>query len=74
MTSVASLTKKNYQLTIACPLYDKQAGNCRLPATAQSMRWPLCQTDEHDSCPVYLGYLLRRTRMMRRDNDWLDAC
>lgn len=73
MPSTVNLTEKNYQMNIACPLYDKQVGSCQQPSTAQSLRRPLCQSDEHDACPVYLGYLLRRTRMMRCDNDWLDA-
>lgn len=74
MLPVADLTEKKYQMSIACPLYDKRSGNCQLSTTVQPFRRPLCQTDEHDACPVYLGYLLRRTRMTRCDNDWLDAC
>lgn len=73
MTIAAHLNEQHYQLNIACPLYDKQSQNCQLSSTYESWQRPLCQTDEHDACPLYLGYLLRRTRMLRRDNDWLDA-
>ncbi len=74
MPATSSLTEKPHQLNIPCPLYDKQANRCQQPTTLTSSQRPLCQTDEHDACPLYLGYLLRRTRMMRCDNDWLDAC
>ncbi len=74
MSVTAKLTEKTHQLTIPCPLYDKHNSSCKQPAAPPSLQRLLCQTDEHDACPLYLSYLLRRTRMMRCDNDWLDAC
>jgi hypothetical protein len=74
MPVAASLTETSHQLNIACPLYDKHSRNCQQSSTPAPLQRSLCQTDEHDACPIYLSYLLRRTRMMRCDNDWLDAC
>lgn len=58
----------------ACPLF--QAGSCSMLAallTVAAKRQKLCCSDDYDSCPAYLGYVLRRTRPLRVDNDWLDA-
>ncbi len=73
MPVAASLTETSCQLNIACPLYDKHNRSCQQSSAPASLKRSLCQTDEHDSCPIYLGYLLRHTRMIRCDNDWLDA-
>lgn len=57
-----------------CPLYEGQIGRCQQSPVNMSARRHLCTSDDHDRCPAYLGYLLRRTRTLRRDNDWLDVC
>ena len=73
MTVAAHLTETSQQLNIACPLYDKQTRGCQQSSTPAPLQRSVCHSDEHDACPIYLGYLLRRTRMIRCDNDWLDA-
>jgi len=74
MPATVSLMEKPHQLNIPCPLYDKQSSRCQRSTAESPLRRPLCLTDEHDACPIYLAYLLRHSRTMRRDNDWLDAC
>lgn len=64
MPVAASLTETSHQLNIACPLYDKHSRSCQQPSNSAPLPRLLCQTDEHDACPLYLGYLLRRTRMI----------
>lgn len=61
-----------HQLNIACPLYNKQNRSCQQSSVPASRQRLLCQTDDHDACPLYLTYLLRHSRMKRCDNDWLD--
>ena len=60
----------------ACPFYTVAGGTCLagIPALpVSSRRKALCTSEDHDLCPTYLGYLLRRSRPMRVDCDWLDA-
>ncbi|MBD1400182.1 hypothetical protein [Pelovirga terrestris] len=73
MPITESSTETFHQLTIPCPLYDRRASRCQRSSAEMPIRRPLCLTDEHDACPLYLAYLLRHSRMMRCDNDWLDA-
>lgn len=74
MPITESFTETSHQLNIPCPLYDHQACRCQRSSGEIAIRRTLCLTDEHDACPLYLVYLLRHSRMMRRDNDWLDTC
>ena len=58
-----------------CPFFSLTAGRCSLsarrPLDVQRRRH--CASEDHDSCPSYLAYLLRRSRPLRSDNDWHDA-
>jgi len=61
---------------LPCPFFNSVKLSCRaarneLPVA--ETRRHLCNSDEHDSCPTYLAYLLRRTRPLRSDCDWLDV-
>jgi hypothetical protein len=57
-----------------CPFFKLDQWHCRInqhPIPAH--RLSFCQSDNYDGCPTYLGYLLRRSRPLRVDNDWFDA-
>lgn len=57
-----------------CPLF--QSGYCSIivPSCRVAVnRQKLCCSDDYDNCTRYLGFLLRRTRPLRGDNDWLDV-
>lgn len=57
-----------------CPFRKEDSGRCKISQTSISAeRRKFCRSDEYDSCPTYLGYLLRRTDALRSDHDWLDA-
>lgn len=73
MAVAVSPNERSHQSGVVCPLYCERSNCCQCPATVTFMWQLLCQTNEHDACPLYLSYLLRRTRMLRCDNDWLDA-
>ncbi len=67
---------KLQRIEIICPFYEMGTGSCLLVDSVLSdlgERKSLCQSDDYDRCPTYLGYLLRRTRPLRADSDWLDA-
>ena len=59
-----------------CPFFDPAVKSCHIAAAAtaaRKLRESLCCSEDYDDCPRYLGYLLRRTRPLRTDSDWLDA-
>lgn len=57
-----------------CPFYRSAAQTCDVNGRTPTLqRRRLCRCDEHDSCPVYLGFLLRHSRPQRVDCDWLDT-
>lgn len=59
-----------------CPFFDLATENCQIRDTGAPLngaRQKFCRSDDYDGCPTYLGYLLRRTRPLRADSDWLDA-
>jgi hypothetical protein len=59
-----------------CPFFNQQQQRCCAAVGTQALspqRKILCCSDEYDDCPSYLAYLLRRSRALRSDCDWLDA-
>lgn len=59
-----------------CPFYVEKNMTCKL-ATSRGVvcekRQQRCCSDDYDDCSTYLAFLLRRSRPLRRDSDWLDA-
>jgi|GEM_PF-1853936 len=61
---------------LPCPFYNREKQSCRAEkneSPVAAARLQLCNSDEHDRCPTYLAYLLRRSRPLRSDCDWLDV-
>lgn len=61
---------------IYCPFFDAATAGCQISDASASLshvRQKFCRSDDYDGCPTYLGFLLRRTRPLRADSDWLDA-
>jgi len=61
---------------LPCPFFNFSKQSCRATKNVLPIaegRRQLCNSDDHDSCPTYLAYLLRRSRPMRSDCDWLDV-
>lgn len=59
-----------------CPFYVGKTRDCRLAAgrgIVDEKKLQRCCSDDYDDCPTYLAFLLRRSRPLRRDSDWLDA-
>lgn len=62
-----------FPMNVACPLEKNRLKPCRRRSASLPLHLQPCRTDDHDGCPIYLGYLLRHTKSFRSDNDWLDA-
>lgn len=61
-------------LATTCPFFITATGQCKINRTLTTPdRQKFCRSDEHDGCPTYLGYLLRRSSPLRNDHDWLDS-
>ncbi|SHJ76376.1 hypothetical protein SAMN02745165_03110 [Malonomonas rubra DSM 5091] len=59
-----------------CPFYCAQENRCTASVAAEPLstsKRMRCCSDEYDDCPSYLAYLLRRSKALRCDSDWLDA-
>jgi len=59
-----------------CPFYDGAQSACRASRTRYTLNrrgQSFCCSDDYDDCPNYLAHLLRRSRALRSDCDWLDA-
>jgi len=63
-------------LELPCPFFAPREQICGVKegqGQVNAARRQLCGSDDHDRCPTYLAYLLRRSRPLRCDCDWLDA-
>jgi hypothetical protein len=61
---------------LPCPFFNNLKQSCRAGGCERQVavtRRQLCNSDDHDRCPAYLAYLLRRSRPLRSDCDWLDV-
>jgi len=59
-----------------CPFFNGEKNCCGVASIGGPVNRQRQQrycSGEYDDCPSYLGYLLRRTRPLRTDSDWLDA-
>lgn len=59
-----------------CPFYNMEKQHCGAAVAGFSVdrqRKELCCSDDYDNCPSYLAYVLRRSRALRSDSDWLDV-
>ena len=59
-----------------CPFFEAATAGCQISAASATLnyaRQKVCRSDDYDGCPTYLGFLLRRTRPLRADSDWLDV-
>lgn len=74
-TNGSELRQLSRQLCIeVCPFYNGGTEQCKInQITISGARREFCRSDEYDGCPTYLGYLLRRSRSLRNDHDWLDS-
>ena len=60
----------------ACPFYVEKNMTCKLAISrggVSEKKRQRCCSDDYDDCSTYLAFLLRRSRPLRRDSDWLDA-
>ncbi len=60
----------------SCPFYAGQTRSCQVTSgqgLLSEAKRQRCCSDDYDECPSYLAFLLRRSRPLRRDSDWLDA-
>lgn len=59
-----------------CPFYVKHGRSCKLAVgcgVVSEKKQQRCCSEDYDDCPTYLAFLLRRSRSLRSDSDWLDA-